>query len=62
MVTVLDAVKPPGPLAVTVTAALLSEMLPDGDELLAEGPDGPRTCELRMGFYRLAQDICGVRG
>jgi hypothetical protein len=34
----------------------LSEMLPQGDELLAEGPDGPRTCELRMGFYRLAQD------
>jgi hypothetical protein len=40
----------------------LSEMLPDGDELLAEGPDGPRTCELRMGFYRLAQDTRGVRG
>lgn len=30
----------------------LGEMLPDGDELVARGPDGARTSELRMGFYR----------
>ena len=31
----------------------LTEMLPGPDELFATGPDGPRTSELRMGFYRL---------
>jgi hypothetical protein len=31
----------------------LSEMLPGPDELVARGPDGRRTAELRMGFYRL---------
>jgi hypothetical protein len=30
----------------------LSEMLPGPDELVARGPDGTRTSELRMGFYR----------
>jgi len=30
----------------------LSEMLPGPDELIARGPDGLRTAELRMGFYR----------
>lgn len=30
----------------------VSEMLPGPDELLARGPDGRRTAELRMGFYR----------
>jgi hypothetical protein len=30
----------------------LSEMLPGPDELVARGPDGLRTAELRMGFYR----------
>jgi hypothetical protein len=30
----------------------LSEMLPGPDELVARGPDGLRTSELRMGFYR----------
>jgi hypothetical protein len=29
-----------------------TEMLPDADELVARGPDGARTAELRMGFYR----------
>ena len=29
-----------------------SEMLPGPDELIARGPDGPRTSELRLGFYR----------
>ncbi|HSR97574.1 MAG TPA: hypothetical protein VLM79_11010, partial [Kofleriaceae bacterium] len=32
----------------------LTEMLPAPGELVATGPDGPRTSELRMGFYRLA--------
>jgi hypothetical protein len=31
-----------------------SEMLPGPDELVAHGPDGLRTTELRMGFYRRA--------
>ena len=31
-----------------------SEMLPAPDELVARGPDGARTAELRMGFYRPA--------
>lgn len=35
------------------TLVKLSEMLPAGDELLARGPDGVRTSELRMGFYRV---------
>jgi hypothetical protein len=30
----------------------LTEMLPGPDELVAQAPDGPRTAELRMGFYR----------
>jgi hypothetical protein len=30
----------------------ISEMLPGPDELVARGPDGIRTSELRMGFYR----------
>jgi hypothetical protein len=30
----------------------ISELLPGPDELVARGPDGPRTSELRMGFYR----------
>ncbi|HEX7837663.1 MAG TPA: hypothetical protein VF469_09385, partial [Kofleriaceae bacterium] len=30
----------------------ISEMLPGPDELIGRGPDGPRTAELRMGFYR----------
>jgi len=30
----------------------ISEMLPGPDELVARAPDGPRTSELRMGFYR----------
>jgi hypothetical protein len=30
----------------------ISEMLPGPGELIARGPDGPRTAELRMGFYR----------
>jgi hypothetical protein len=30
----------------------LSEMLPGPDELVARGPDGTRTSELRMGVYR----------
>jgi hypothetical protein len=30
----------------------ISEMLPGPDELIARGPDGLRTAELRMGFYR----------
>jgi hypothetical protein len=30
----------------------ISEMLPGPDELVARGPDGLRTSELRMGFYR----------
>jgi hypothetical protein len=29
-----------------------SEMLPGPDELVARGPDGRRTAEMRMGFYR----------
>ncbi len=29
-----------------------SEMLPGPDELVARGPDGARTSEIRMGFYR----------
>ncbi|HET7502103.1 MAG TPA: lantibiotic dehydratase, partial [Kofleriaceae bacterium] len=29
-----------------------SEMLPGPDELIARGPDGLRTAELRMGYYR----------
>jgi hypothetical protein len=36
----------------------ISEMLPGPDELVARGPDGPRTSELRMGFYR----ICPAQG
>jgi len=35
------------------SAVRLSEMLPGPDELFARGPDGARTSELRMGFYRL---------
>ena len=31
----------------------ISEMLPGPDELVARGPDGLRTSELRMGFYRV---------
>jgi hypothetical protein len=31
----------------------LTEMLPGPDELFASAPDGARTSELRMGFYRL---------
>jgi hypothetical protein len=31
----------------------ISEMLPDPNELVALGPDGSRTSELRIGFYRL---------
>ncbi|HEU4733134.1 MAG TPA: lantibiotic dehydratase [Kofleriaceae bacterium] len=30
----------------------ISEMLPGPDELVARGPDGLRTAELRMGYYR----------
>jgi hypothetical protein len=30
----------------------LGEMLPGPDELVARGPDGLRTSELRVGFYR----------
>lgn len=30
----------------------IGEMLPGPGELVARGPDGPRTSELRMGFYR----------
>jgi hypothetical protein len=30
----------------------ISEMLPGPDELVAHGPDGLRTSELRIGFYR----------
>ncbi|MEJ7598952.1 MAG: lantibiotic dehydratase [Kofleriaceae bacterium] len=30
----------------------ISEMVPGPDELVASGPDGLRTSELRMGFYR----------
>jgi len=30
----------------------ISEMLPGPDELVGRGPDGLRTAELRMGFYR----------
>lgn len=30
----------------------ISEMLPGPDELVARGPDGPRTAELRLGLYR----------
>lgn len=30
----------------------ISEMLPGPDELVARGPDGMRTSELRIGFYR----------
>ena len=30
----------------------ISEMVPGPDELVARGPDGLRTSELRMGFYR----------
>jgi hypothetical protein len=30
----------------------ISEMLPGPDELVTRGPDGLRTSELRMGFYR----------
>jgi hypothetical protein len=32
-----------------------TEMLPGPGELVARGPDGPRTSELRMGFYRLPE-------
>jgi hypothetical protein len=31
----------------------ISEMLPGPGELVARGPDGLRTAELRMGFYRV---------
>ena len=34
------------------TIVKFTEMLPGSDELIATGPDGPRTSELRMGFYR----------
>ncbi len=34
-------------------AVKISEMLPGPDELVARGPDGLRTAELRMGFYRI---------
>ncbi len=33
-------------------AVKIGEMLPAGDELAARGPDGLRTSELRMGYYR----------
>jgi hypothetical protein len=33
-------------------AVKIGEMLPAGDELVARGPDGLRTSELRMGYYR----------
>ena len=39
---------PPG------SAVKLTEMLPGPDELTARGPDGRRTSELRMAFYRVA--------
>ncbi len=35
----------------------ISEMLPTGDELVASGPDGLRTSELRMGFYRTGSRV-----
>ena len=31
----------------------IGEMLPGPAELVARGPDGERTCELRIGFYRV---------
>jgi hypothetical protein len=31
----------------------ITEMLPGPGELVARGPDGPRTAELRMGFYQV---------
>jgi len=35
-----------------VAVVKISEMLPGPGELVGRGPDGLRTVELRMGFYR----------
>ena len=41
-----------GEQIVPLVALKISEMLPAPDELLTHAPDGLRTSELRMGFYR----------
>ena len=39
----------------------IGEMLPGPTELVARGPDGERTCELRIGFYRVTTSPTAAR-